>query len=175
MIRSFSNPAINATNSTPPPAVRDMSFITKHQKSQIHIHLMETATNKFTRIRIKPKRFYKLEFSEVKYHPKVINDIISIRLTGPHSIRHFKGLGVDDLLRLLIREEDLTPSPPSNLGAFYRELVINQLSKCIQSCKTHSDIAKWCRKGEFSVDIRRDLKFLIIKEVFSVLVSQTHS
>ena len=170
MIRSNSCPVINNTKHTPAKTTRDLSFITKHQKSRTHIHLVELVASKFTRIKTKPRSFYKLEFPDIKHHPKVINDIYSIKLVGPHSIRNLKGLGADEILHLLVRKEDLRPNPPSeSLGAFYLELVIHQLSKCIQSCKTHSDILKWCRKGEFSIDIKRDLKFLIVREAFNTL------
>ena len=174
MNRSNSSPGINCTKhtlvATPLTTTRDLSFTTRHQKSQIHIHLVELVTSRFTRIRTKSISFYKLELPEVKNNPKVINEIDSIKLLGPHSVRHLKGLRIDEILRLLVRQEDLTPKPLNNsLGAFYIELVINQLSKCIQSCKTQADIFKWCRQGEFSIDIKRDLKVLIIKETLNML------
>ena len=173
MIRSTSSPDINGTERTslvaPIATNRDFSFTTRHQKSQIHIHLVELVASNFTKIRSKSISFYKLEFSEVKNNPKVINDINSIKLSGPHSTRHLKGLGIDEILRLLVRQEDLIPNPPSDsLGAFYIELIINQLLKCIQSCKTQADIFKWCRRREFSIDLKMDLKFLIIKEVLNM-------
>ena len=173
MNRSASSPDIYSIERTslvtPCRTNRDFSFTTRHQKPQIHIHLVELVASKFTKIRSKPRSFYKLEFSEVKNNLKVINDINSIKLLGPHSIRHLKGLGLEEILRLLVRQEDLIPKPPSDsLGAFYIELVINQLLKCIQSCKTQADVFKWCRRGEFSIDLKKDLKFLIIKEALNM-------
>ena len=175
MLKSVSTPILNKINETPELATRDCSFFTKHQETQFYIHIMEQLRNKYTRIRTKHKIMYKLEFPKFRHHLKVINDINSIRLIGPHSVRHYKELGANGLLKLLVKKEYLTPQPPSDaLGDFYVELVIDQLLKCITISRKHADIIKWCQVGSFSIDLKKDLKILILTEVFNILNGSIH-